>query len=152
METAIQTYLKDEYMDKADTGLNKITKAKKDTYDALVLKETELKTAADNLGMDDSKKLDAFSTEVVTKTMANLKTTYDDAETARKAAKLVWDAAVTEKTRMVATDKINKQWETDAKAAFKVVDDKYTGEGKQLKAYEALLATTEAKKGLWDDA
>lgn len=59
---------------------------------------------------------------------------------------------MTEKTRMTATDKINKQWETDAKAAFKVVDDKYTGDTKQLKVYEGLLQTTNDKKGLWDTA
>ena len=89
-------------MEKADTGLDIIKAAKKKIYDDLVVEETNLKTAADNLGMDDSKTLVAF-----TKTMATLKTTLDDAEKAQAAAKLVWTAALTEKTRMTATDKIN---------------------------------------------
>lgn len=148
METKIQTYLKDEYMEKAVTGLKTITTAKESTYNTLNGEKTNLKTAADNLGMDDSKTLAAFTP----KTMANLKTTYDDAVTAQAAAKLVWEAAKTEKSRMAATDAINKQWETDAKAAFKKVDDLYSGDGKQKAAYAALLATTSAKKDLWDTA
>lgn len=128
-------------MTKAVTGLATITTAKKDAYDALVVKQGELKVAADAVGMDDSAVLAAF-----TKTMAVLKSTLDDAISAQATAKLAWDAAVTEKTRMAATDKINKQWETDAKAAFKVVDDKYTGDLKQLKVYEGLDADTVAKK------
>jgi hypothetical protein len=81
--------------------------------------------------MSDDAVLAAF-----TKTMVQLKDALTGAEAAQATAKLAWDASKTEKTRMAATDAINKQWETDAKAAFKVVDDKYTGDLKQLKVYE----------------
>lgn len=57
---------------------------------------------------------------------------------------------MTEKTRMTATDAINSKWKDDAVAAFNALDAKYTGEGKQAKIYEGLLATTNAKKAAWD--
>jgi len=76
--------------------------------------------------MDDSKALSAHSN----KTMAQLKTAYDDAVTAQKEAKVIWDAAKTEQTRMVATDKINAAWKLAATTAFNDVDALYTGDGK----------------------
>jgi hypothetical protein len=126
LETKIQTHIVDEYLDKAVTGLSTITTAKKKIYDDFVVEETALKTTADNKGMDDSKALADYSS----KTMAQLKTAYDDAVTAQKAAKVVWDAATTEKTRMVATDSINAAWKLAATAAYDAVDAKYSGDGK----------------------
>jgi len=52
LETAIQTYMNDEYLNKADTGLLTITAAKKKIYDDLVVEETSLKSTADGKGMD----------------------------------------------------------------------------------------------------
>jgi len=58
-ETKVYDYLTDEYLAKVSTGLTKIKEAKKTLYDDLVIEETSLKTAADNLGMDTSKTLGA---------------------------------------------------------------------------------------------
>lgn len=91
-----------------------------------MVEETGLKTAADNKGMDDSKALADYAS----KTMAQLKTAYDDAVAAQKLTKTNWDAATTEKTRMVATDKINAAWKLAATAAYDAVDAIYSGDGK----------------------
>lgn len=126
LETKIQTYIADEYLDKADTGLSTITAAKKTIYDDFVVEEGNLKTAADDKGMDDSKALADYGS----KTMATLKTEYDDAVAAQKLTKTNWDAATTEKTRMVATDKINAAWKEAATKAYDDVDALYSGDGK----------------------
>jgi len=126
LETKIQTYITAEYLDKADTGLSTITTAKKTIYDDFVVEETDLKTKADNKGMDDTKELADYAT----KTMAELKKAYDDAVDAQKLTKTNWDAAKTEKTRMVATDLINAAWKLAATNAYDAVDAKYSGDGK----------------------
>jgi len=62
--------------------------------------------------------------------MTTLKAEYDDAVDAQATAETAWKAALTEKTRMAATDKINDDWKTAATAAFNAVDAKYTGADK----------------------
>jgi len=126
LETKIQTYIVDEYLDKSVTGLSTITTAKKTIYDDFVIEETNLKAIADAKGMDDSAALGDYAS----KTMAQLKTAYDDAVDAQKLTKTNWDAATTEKTRMVATDKINAAWKLAATSAFDAVDAKYSGDSK----------------------
>ena len=65
--------------------------------------------------------------------MKKLKDEYTAATQAHADALTAWEAAQTEQTRMVATDKINLAWKNAAVAAFNLVDGTYTGDTKQAK-------------------
>lgn len=92
LETKIQTYITDTYLNKAVTGLSTITAAKKTLYDDLVIEETALKATADAKGMDQAAVLAAYSS----KSMATLLSEQTVAQGAHTTARVVWEAAVTE--------------------------------------------------------
>lgn len=86
LEEKIQTYITATYLDLDPTGLSFITGAKKDTYDALVIEETNLKNAADAKGMDTSVALSDYSN----KSMATLKSEWDTAADEQATAYTTW--------------------------------------------------------------